>query len=414
MLTPEKPGLAGPGQREFVLLIASIMMIVAFTIDSMLPALPAIGEALGVDVENRRQLVITFFMLGFGIAQFFVGSLSDQLGRRGILTWSLFAYVILSGLAAAAASFEMLLAARMAQGVAAAGARVLVTSIVRDRFSGRRMAQVMSLASVIFMAAPILAPAMGQVVLAFGSWRWIFWVLALFGAMLWVWVVLRLPESLMVEMRVKLTAHQLKLSFLAVLTDRQSVGYSIAMTCMTGALMGFLISVQQIFANVIGHPEWLPYGFAVMASGMAVASLINARIVMRWGMRMIGHWALIGFTVIGGLHALVAFEGQETIYSFVGLQMLMMMGFSLAAANFGAMAMENVGHVAGTASSLQGSFSTIVGITLGTLIGQAFDGTTFPLYLGYFLLGLVALTSVFVTERGQLFVARNAPVAAGD
>jgi MFS transporter, DHA1 family, multidrug resistance protein len=405
---------AGPGHSEFVLLIATVMMTIAFAIDSMLPALPAIGDSLGVVIENERQFVITAFMIGFGIAQFFVGTLSDRYGRRGLLLLSMAGYAVFSLMAALAPTFELLLLARAAQGMAAAGGRVLVAATVRDRFSGREMAQVMSVASVVFMAAPILAPTLGTIILAVAPWRWIFAVLAFIGVCIWFWVWLRLPESLAVDQRVPISIRQLRRSWKRVLTDPQSTGYTLAMTCMTGALMGFLTSVQQVFDKIFHRPDFLPYGFAIMAAGMAAASLINSRIVMRFGMRLIGHSALIGFTAFAGIHAAIAVAGAETLVSFIGLQTLMMMCFSLSAANFGAMAVENVGDVAGTANSLQGSFSTIIGAMFGAFIGQSFNGTTVPLYTGYFICGVIALVAVFVTEGGHLFVARNAPQPAGE
>jgi MFS transporter, DHA1 family, multidrug resistance protein len=400
------------GRREFVLLISGIMMLVAFAIDSMLPALPAIGNALGVSVENQRQFVITAFMVGFGVGQFFVGTISDRYGRRGLMLGSLFGFALTSLAATLANSFDLLLVARLAQGMAAAGARVLVTSVVRDRFEGRAMAQVMSLASVIFMAAPILAPAMGQIILAFAQWRWIFAVLMGLGLIMWVWVAFRLPESLDPANQVPVSVAQFKRSARHVLTDRQSLGYGAANTCLTAGLMGFLTSVQQVFDTIFGRPDLLVYGFAVMAGGMAIASLINSRIVMQYGMRRIGHAAMIAYTGFAMLHAAVALSGHETLASFIVLQTLMMIGFSFAAANFGALAMENMGSIAGTATSLQGSFSTICGALAGAAIGQSFNGTTIPLYIGFSLCGLLALLAVFVTEGGALFVARHAPTHA--
>jgi len=244
-------------------------------------------------------------------------------------------------------------------------------------------------------------------VLLAAPWRWIFVALAVLGALVWAWVLLRLPETLRPENRLAITPAQIAASARIVLSDRASVGYTIAMMCLNCVITGFLTSVQPIFADMFHHADWLPAGFAVMAGSMAVASLVNSRIVMWWGMRRIGHAALIAFTMIAALHAAIALSGHETIVSFVGLHSLMMIFFSLTAANFGAMAMENVGEVAGTASSLQGSFSTVVGALAGGVIGQVFDGTTFPLYAGITLSGLVALTAVFVAEGGRLFVARH-------
>jgi DHA1 family bicyclomycin/chloramphenicol resistance-like MFS transporter len=403
-----------PGRTEFITLVAGIMMVVAFAIDSMLPALPAIAHSLGVTIPNHQQFVITAFMIGFGISQFFVGTLSDRYGRRGLMLASLIGYSVFSLAAAIAPTFELLLLARFAQGTAAAGARVLVVSVVRDKFEGRAMAQVMSLASVVFMAAPILAPAMGSLIIAVAPWRWIFIVLAAVGAVLWTWVFLRLAESQHPEDRKPITKAQIIESFGTVLSDRQSVGYTLAMTFLTCAIFGFLTSVQQIFDQIFKHPQFLPVGFAIMASTMALASLVNSRIVMRWGMRLIGHFALTAFTIVAALHMFVSVSGYETLAGFVVLQALMMGCFSLAVGNFGTLAMERVGHVAGTASSLQGSFSTIAGALGGGLIGQMFNGTTLPLYLGITLAGFGALVAVFVAEKGKMFVSHNDHVLEDD
>lgn len=400
---------AGPGRVEFVVLISSVMMLVAFGIDSMLPALPQIGNSLGIADENDRPLIISAFLGGFSISLLFVGTLSDRFGRRRLLLWSLFGFLLGSLICSVAQTFGQLLAARVFQGMMAAGGQVIIRSVVRDRFAGRDMAQVMSLASMIFMAAPILAPTMGQIVLELGPWRWIFGVLAIIGLMVWLWVAVRLPETLPEDRRIRISRETLIASARTVATDRMSVGYSLAMAFISCALFGFLLSVQQIFETAFERPELLPTGFAIMASGMAVASLTNAAIVKRYGMRLIGHAALMFFTAVAALHALISWTGHESLVSFIVLQSVMMMGFSLVAGNFSAMAMENMGDVAGMANSLQGTVSNIIGLVAGTLIGQAFDGTTLPLYLGYFVCGALALGIVYVTEGGRFFTARHAP-----
>jgi MFS transporter, DHA1 family, multidrug resistance protein len=397
----------GPGRIEFVLLISSIMMIVAFAIDSMLPALPTMGASLGMGDESRYPLIISSFLLGFGISQLFVGTLSDRYGRRGLMLWSLFGFAVTSLAATLAPSFEILLIARMAQGFTCAGARVIVTSVVRDRFEGRDMAQVMSLASMIFMAAPVLAPTFGQFTLKMGNWRWIFGALTLIATLSWVWVVRRLPETLAEEDRTPITRENIITSARFVVSDRMSLGYSLAQAAISCGLFAFLMSVQQIFAKTFDRADFLPSGFAIMAAGMAVASLLNASIVKRYGMRRIGHAALFFFTFTAGVHMLLAQSGLETMESFIALQAIMMLGLALMGGNFSAMAMENMGKVAGMASSLQGSVQNIVASFVGGMIGASFDGTTAPLYRGTFLCGLVALCIVFVTERGQFFVARN-------
>ncbi len=401
-----------PGQNEFVLLISSVMMLVAFAIDSMLPALPAIGKSLLVADPADQPLVISAFLFGFSIALLFVGTISDRFGRRRLMLGSLIGFAMTSIAAALAPSFEVLLLARVAQGMAAAGGQVLVRAVVRDKFEGRAMAQIMSLAGMIFMAGPIIAPSMGQAVLAVGPWRWIFFVLALLGFCVWTWAFFRLPETLPVEKRTPISIAAVLANARIVASDRLSVGYTLAMTAAASALFGFLMSVQPIFERTFNREDLLPTGFAIMAAGMMGASLLNAAIVKRYGMRLIGHGALILFTFIAGIHALVAWSGHETLESFIILQMVMMMAFPLMGGNFNAMAMERMGRVAGTASSVQGFTNNLVSAIIGTIIGRAFDGTTVPLYLAYFTCGMLALIIVFVTEGGRLFVARNASVAA--
>lgn len=391
------------GFGEFVAMMAALMAMIALSIDAMLPALPAIGDSLAVANHNDRQWVIAAFMLGFGAAQIVHGPLSDRYGRRPVLLTSLIVGAVLNVIAAFSASFELLIVARVACGMAVASSRVLVISIVRDRYVGRQMARVMSLTFIVFMAAPILAPAIGQIILLFAPWRWIFAMLAVAGVAVFVWALLRLPETLAPENRVPLTVSGLAKGWWFTLTDRSSLGYLFAMTMLQGALFGFINSVQQIFFDVFERPALLTPVFAAVAATMAVASYFNSRIVVRMGTRFISHWALLGFIGFAAIHFAIALADAETIWSFAVLQAAMMGCFGLATSNFGAMAMENMGGLAGTASSVQGFIVTILGALIGIGIGQAFDGTTVPLYSGFLVCGLVALGIVFWTERGKLF-----------
>ena len=397
----------GPGFPEFVCLIAMMMALNALAIDAMLPALPAIGAALDVATENSRQWVITAYLLGFGVAQIIYGPLADRYGRKPILMIGLTLYVLFSVLAAFAPTFETLILARIGSGVGAAAMRVLAVSIVRDRYSGRTMARVMSLSFLVFLGVPILAPTLGQLILTVAPWPWIFGVLALAGAAFMVWAALRLPETLAVDDRRPIHFGRIAAAFGEALTDRHSLGYTLAMTAMTGSLFGFINSSQQIFFDVFAEPRLFTVFFGLMAGGVAVASLLNAKLVERLGSRLISHTALLGFIVMGVIHSAVILTGHETIWTFAVLQGLTMFCFGLIAGNFGAMAMEPMGHIAGTASSAQGFISTTVGSTLGFLIGQQFNGSVAPLALGVTACGVLALVAVLFAERGQLFRARS-------
>ena len=404
----------GPGFPEFVALIAMMMALNALAIDAMLPALPAIGDALGVVEENSRQWVITAYLLGFGVAQIVYGPLADRYGRKPVLMAGLSLYVLFSVLAAFAPSFDLLIAARVGTGLGAAALRVLAVSIVRDRYSGRTMARVMSLSFLVFLGIPILAPTLGHLVLTVAPWPWIFGVLALAGGAFMLWAGLRLPETLHPQDRMPIRVGRIAGAFREAVTNRQSIGYTLAMTCITGALFGFINSSQQIFFDVFHAPGLFTTVFAMVAAGIAVASLLNARLVERLGSRLISHTALLGFILMAALHSAVALSGFETIWSFALLQGLTMFCFGLIAGNFGSMAMEPMGHIAGTASSAQGFISTTAGSTLGFLIGQQFNGSVAPLTLGMTALGLAALVFVLIAEHGRLFRSRNRdPALAG-
>jgi len=400
------------GFREFVALIASLMAINALGIDSMLPALPAMGHALGITDENQRQWIIAAYMFGFGSSQLVYGPLADRYGRKAILTVSLSLFALMSLACAFAWDFETIIIARVLQGVAAAASRVLAISIVRDRYSGRQMARVMSLSFIVFLAVPILAPSIGQIIMLFTPWWGIFLLLAVFATSVVAWALLRLPETLHPEDRRPIDAADLWGAIRMVLGQRFSLGYTIASTLLFGSLLGFINSVQQIFTDIFHAANLFTTIFACIAAFMGIASYTNSRIVEKLGTRVVSHSAVIGFTLVSGLHVAVILAGHESIWSFSIFQALTMGCFGLAGSNFGSMAMEPVGHIAGTASSIQGFISTIGGAAIGIVIGQSFDGTTLPVAFGYFALGLAAILVVLVTEKGRLFRPHHAVAAA--
>jgi DHA1 family bicyclomycin/chloramphenicol resistance-like MFS transporter len=394
---------AGIGFREFVTLAAAMMAMNALAIDTMLPALPQIGEALGVSEENRRQLIVTAYLIGFGLAQIVYGPLSDRFGRRNMLLGGMGAFALFSFGTALAPSFPMLLLCRVLQGVAIASTRVVTISMIRDCYGGRQMARVMSLVFIVFLAVPVLAPSIGQLIMLVFPWRGLFAALAVYGVMVFVWALLRLPETLHPEYRrpinVATVASGLRLS----LTTRQAVGYMLAQTIISGALFGFINSVEQVFADIFHAPKLFPAVFAGIAGMMAVASLVNSRIVERLGTRRVSHSALLGFIAMAAIHLAITASGHETIWTFAITQMLTMFCFGLSMSNFGAMAMEPLAAVAGTAASVQGFVTTLGGALLGYAIGQSFNGTTVPMIAGFVMAGTIALAIIFVTERGHLF-----------
>ena len=398
----------GVSQREFIALVAGLMAIGALGVDMMLPALPAIGRGLGVSDANALQYVIAGYTLGFGAGQLIYGPLADRYGRKPVLTFSLAGFVITSFVAAGATSLEMLVAARAVQGAFGAATRVLVTSVVRDSYSGRTMAKVMSLASMLFFIVPILAPSLGSVLLAFGPWRWNFWVLGLLSAAILVWTSVRLPETLAVERRRAISPALLAEAYRATLGNRFSLGYSIGGALSFGGLLGYIYSSEQIVGTVFGQPKAFPYVFALVAAAMGGSVFLNSRLVERLGTRKLSHGALLVSITVALIHSAVAVSGYETLASFVVLQALQMATVGLIGSNFSAMAMEPVGHIAGTAASIQGFISNVGGALVGVAIGQAFNGTTLPVALGFVICGCTIIAIVLIVERGRMFVPHHA------
>lgn len=395
----------GPGMGEFVALIAAIMAVNALAIDVMLPALPAIGQALGVATENQRQLVITAYLVGFGAAQIFYGPISDRVGRKPVLVVGLLAFGVLAVISGLVTSFSALLVARLLQGVAAASTRVLVVSVVRDRFHGSAMAQVMSTALIIFMVVPMLAPAIGQVVLWVADWRSIFITLGVYGMGVLAWAVLRLPETLPRQRRIPLSFQTVARGFVTTLRTRSSLGNTLALMLIMGALFGYINSIQQIVFDVYHAPHMVAVVFAVITVPMAASSYVNSRIVRKFGAKRILRLALCGFVGFAIFHLLWSLLFDEGLWTFVILQCLIMACYGLIGANLGAMAMEELGHIAGTASSVQGLITTVGGALVGMGIGQAFDGTIRPFLLGLIGCGLAGLLFALWGNHGKKFDA---------
>ncbi|MGY3420180.1 Bcr/CflA subfamily drug resistance transporter [Bradyrhizobium sp. F1.13.4] len=291
------------GFPEFVIVIASIMALNPLAMDMMLPALPNIGSAFNIPVANHLQLVLSTFLIGFGAGQFVMGPLSDRFGRRPVLLGGMAVYAVASVLAIAAPSFETLLLARALQGFGTSATRVIATSIVRDCYVGRRMASVMSLAMMIFIAVPVIAPSFGQAVLLVTQWRGIFVVLMLYGLLALAWSVLRLPETLPESERRSLAPADVLTAYWQTVTHRQTLGYALAAGSVMGALFAYVFSAQQVFVGIYHLGHYFPLAFAAIAAGTAIAGFLNARFVGTLGMRVISHGALTLYTRGGGRDA---------------------------------------------------------------------------------------------------------------
>lgn len=381
---------------EFIALMAMLFATIAFSIDAMLPALPEIGAELAPDMPSKAQLILTSFVLGMGLGTFITGPLSDSFGRRRMILIGSGLYCIGAAMAWAGPTLEAVLIGRLVQGLGAAGPRIVAVAMVRDLYSGRQMARIMSFAMMIFTLVPAVAPLVGTWIIALGGWRGIFAAFILFSAVSMVWLVSRQPETLPPAMRSPMRVAPLLAAGREVMAHR-AVQVSIAMQAMLfAALFGTLSQIQYLFDQTYGRGDSFPYWFAGIALASGTASLLNAQLVMRLGMRRMVRVALLvqvaasGSVALATLSGLVPAGAGFVLFLIWICGVFFMTGFTLG--NINAIAMEPLGHVAGMAASLISALATVAGVMLAVPLGLAFDGTIGPLALGVATLaGLAAL-----------------------
>ncbi len=391
------------GMREFVVLMAALMSLNALAIDAMLPALDEIAQAYRVTDPNQRQLVVGVYLLASGLGALLPGSLADRFGRRPVLFTSLGLYALFGLACAFAPTFDVLLVLRFAQGFLTAGLIVLPAAIIRDRFEGDRMARLLSLIFLVFMIVPVVAPTVGQLVLSFAPWEYIFVLLAVMSGTVFAWAFRRLPETLATEDRQPIDALSVMRNLPLTFRTRVAIGYVIAAGLTFGAIFGYINSAQQLIGEHYGAGDDFPLIFGLTASTLFFSSFTNSRIVEKFGARRVSHTALVLFLVFSLAQVGVALLAPDNLWLFVPLMAgnLCLLGFT--GSNFGSIAMQPFADTAGAASSVQSFVRMTLGAVMGILIGQAYDGTAMPLALSLLACSILALLLVLFSERGKLF-----------
>ncbi len=402
-MTKSAVGTREVSRPEFIALIAAMMALNSLAIDVMLPALPNIGQALGVANENERQLVVAAYMVGMGTAQLAFGPLADRFGRRNPLIVGFIIYIVAAFLAVIAPNFGVLLLLRLIQGMGAAAQRAIAFSVVRDRFAGRDMAQVMSLVFTVFMALPIVAPAIGQTIMFVGGWQDIFLFMAGLATLIGLWTYFRLPETLAPEHRRPLSVVAVTDGFRLVLSNRSALFYGIASALLFGGMFGYISSAQQIFVDIYRLGPYFPLAFAVTACIMMASNFINSAVVQKLGMRRLSHSATLLIVIIAGTVVVWSHFAQLPFPAFFILLSSILFLYGFSPNNINSLSMEPLGQVAGTASSVFGFLQTVGGALIGSFTGQHFDGTIGPVATGYLTIGLLTLGCCLIAERGKLF-----------
>ncbi|MEL6801199.1 MAG: MFS transporter [Pseudomonadota bacterium] len=378
---------------EFIALMAMLFATIAFSIDAMLPAMPEIAAELSPDAPNRAQLIITSFVLGMGIGTMFTGPLSDAFGRKPVIFAGAALYVLGAALAWAAQTLELVLIARVLQGLGAAGPRVVSLAIIRDLYEGRQMAQLMSFVMMIFTLIPAVAPAIGAGIIALAGWRSIFVAFVVFAVFTMTWLALRLSESLPVARRRPFEMSVLRGGIVEVCANRQVLLTMMVLSLTFGMLFTVLASTQPVFDVTFGRGDTFHWWFALIALLSGSGSILNAAIVLRLGMRRVVKITLLTQIVISGAMAaaLLTNAVPEALYFPVYVMwttgVFLMAGLTIG--NLNALAMAPMGHMAGLTASIVGSVATMVAVMIAVPIGLAFDGTPRALVLGVLICAVI-------------------------
>lgn len=396
---PATPPPTPLSRVEFIALAALLFATVAFAIDAMLPLLGTMGRALSPDDPGRAQLVITVFVFGLGLGTFLAGPISDAFGRKPVILGGIALYMTAATVAALTSSIEMLLAARFVQGLGSAAPRVVTQALIRDLFAGRGMARVMSFTMAVFVLVPAVAPLVGAGIAALFGWRAIFWSFLVFGLMSGLWLALRQPETLPAARRRRLSRAHLLATLAEIAGHGRVMLLLVALSCGFAGMFVWLASLPLLFEDTYARAADFPWWFAAIALASIPASLLNARLVMRFGMHRLVALALMAQLTAALLMLVLMGLGRA---SFLPFMLFMWVQFSTIAMIFGnlnSMALEPLGHIAGTAASVMGGVSTMAAALIATPIARSFDGTPASVSLGTLGCALMALTCVMLARR---------------
>ncbi len=387
---------------EFVPLVGLLMSLVALAIDAMLPALPAIGGDLGVSRPNDVQLVIMSLFLGLAIGQLLFGPLSDSIGRKPAIHAGLALFMIGCLVSIFAPTFEVMIAGRVLQGIGVAGPRIVTMALVRDQYEGRLMAKLMSFAMAVFIMVPTIAPALGQGLLIVGGWRAIFVTFLVISAIVFAWFALRQPETLPTAQRRPFSPRAIGQAVGEIVRIRTALGYTIATGFVFAPFVAYLGSAQQIFQDSYGTGALFPLYFGVLALSFGVGSIVNGRLVMKYGMRRLSKVAACAIALISLVACPVAFifDGLPPFWLFMCYLLSVFVSVSLLFGNLNALAMEPLGHIAGVGAAVIASLATFISVPLGGLVGQGFDGTMYTLIGAFAVSGLATLAAMQWAEGG--------------
>ncbi|WNH12018.1 multidrug effflux MFS transporter [Thalassobellus suaedae] len=385
---------------EFVALMAALMSTVALSIDALLPALPQIGHTLGVTNPHDNQLLITMIFLGLGFGQLIFGPLSDSFGRKPIVFIGFAVFIIASIICVTTKSLEIMIVGRILQGIGLSSPRSLSISMIRDEYSGDYMAKILSIVVMFFILIPVIAPTLGQFLLNFFNWESIFYVNLIFGVLIMIWFWLLQPETLPKEKQIKFTPHLFIDGIKEFFKHKEAVAFTLVSGFITGSFMVYLSTSQQIFQEQYNLSDMFPYIFASLAISIGLATFLNSRFVVKYGMMRIAYASTIAYATISILYVVLFWSGQNPsifiLLSFFALQFFAV-GFLFG--NLRALAMQPLGHIAGIGAAINGFISTVMAVPIANYIGGFVKISVLPLFIGFSIFGILSLLVFIILNQ---------------
>jgi DHA1 family bicyclomycin/chloramphenicol resistance-like MFS transporter len=393
---------------EFIALMASLMSLVALSIDALLPALPEIGAAVGVLNPNDNQLLITMIFLGLGSGQLIFGPLSDSFGRKRIVYFGFIVFFIASIICVTTNSFEVMIIGRILQGIGLSSPRSLTLSMIRDSYSGDYMAKIISIVVMFFILVPVVAPTLGQFLINFFNWESIFYFNLFFGIIIMVWFSLRQPETLPKEKRLKLTPHLFIDGTKEFFKYKDAVAFTFVSGFITGSFMVYLSTSQQIFQEQYNLADMFPYIFASLAISVGLATFLNSQLVEKYGMYKIAYTSCIAYAAISVLYVIIFSSGKNpSIYILISFFALQFFAVGFLFGNLRALAMQPLGHIAGIGAAINGFLSTVLAVPIANYIGSFVKTSVLPLFIGFSVFGVLSVL-VFILIRKKTVIATSA------
>ena len=393
-------------ELEFVALMASLMSIVALSIDALLPALPKIGNYLHVVNTNNNQLLITMIFLGLGFGQLIFGPLSDSFGRKPIVYIGFLLFIIASIICVTTKSFEMMIFGRVLQGIGLSSPRTMAITIIRDKYSGDYMAKIVSIVVMVFILVPVIAPALGQFLLNYYDWKAIFYINLIFGLLVVFWFWRRQRETLKKENKIPFRWQMFIDGTKEFMKYKDAIAFTLVSGFITGSFMVYLSTSQQIFEQQYNLAELFPYIFASLAISVGLATFLNSRLVVKYGMWRIAYTAVIAYTLISLLYVVLFWSGSNPgIAVLIGFCAIQFFAIGFLFGNLRALAMQPLGHIAGIGAAINGFVSTVMAVPIANYIGSFVKDSVLPLFVGFTIFGFLSLLIFLYIKQKKLYVA---------